>query len=123
MTPGRVAEALAAAGTASLGNAVVHLDWNQASIDSNRMCREDGQPGDYVQWSPMELFHLHDWNVVFVPDGTDFGQIVAAQHAALAIDNGQPTAIIYRTVKGWGYGIEGKGSHGAGHTTCSDGFC
>ena len=123
LTPGRVAEALAAAGTASLGNAVVHLDWNQASIDSNRVCREDGQPGDYVQWSPMELFHLHDWNVVFVPDGTDFGQIVAAQHAGLAIDNGQPTAIVYRTVKGWRYGIEGKGSHGAGHTMCSDGFC
>ena len=123
LTPGRVAEALAAAGTASLGNAVVHLDWNQASIDSNRVCREDGQPGDYVQWSPMELFHLHDWNVVFVPDGTDFRQIAAAQHAALANDNGQPTAIIYRTVKGWRYGIEGKGSHGAGHTMCSDGFC
>ena len=30
-------EALAFAGTASLGNAVVHLDWNQASIDSNRV--------------------------------------------------------------------------------------
>ena len=34
LTPGRVAEALAAAGTASLANVVVHLDWNQASIDS-----------------------------------------------------------------------------------------
>ena len=123
LTPGRVAEALAAAGTASLGNAVVHLDWNQASIDSNRVCREDAEPGDYVQWNPMELFHLHDWNVVLVPDGTDFHQIAAAQHAALANDNGQPTAIVYRTVKGWRYGIEGKGSHGAGHTMCSDGFC
>src|SRR3990172_3432700 len=58
LTPGRVAEALAAAGTASLGNAVVHLDWNQASIDSNRVWREDDQPGDYVQWTPMELFYL-----------------------------------------------------------------
>ena len=63
LTPGRVAEALAAAGTASLDNLVVHVDWNQASIDSNRVCREDGQPGDYVQWTPMELFYLHDWNV------------------------------------------------------------
>ena len=34
LTPGRVAEALAAAGTASLDNVVVHVDWNQASIDS-----------------------------------------------------------------------------------------
>ncbi len=123
LTPGRVAEALAAAGTASLANAVVHLDWNQASIDSNRVCREDAEPGDYVQWSPMELFHLHDWNVVFVPDGKDFAQIAAAQRAALAMDNAQPTAIVYRTVKGWRYGIEGKAAHGAGHTMCSDGFC
>src|SRR6516162_2824061 len=35
MTPGRVAEALAAAGTASLDNIILHVDWNQASIDSN----------------------------------------------------------------------------------------
>jgi len=123
LTPGRVAEALAAAGTASLANVIVHLDWNQASIDSNRVCREDAAPGDYVQWSPMELFHLHDWNVVLVPDGADLGQIVAAQRAALALDTGQPTAIVYRTLKGWRYGIEGRASHGAGHTLCSDGFC
>jgi len=83
LTPGRAAEALAGAGTASLGNAILHLDWNQASIDSNRVCREDGQLGDYVQWTPMELFHLHDWNVIYVPDGKDFQQIFAAQRAAL----------------------------------------
>jgi len=123
LTPGRVSEALAAAGTASLGNAMLHVDWNQASIDTNRVCREDGQPGEYVQWTPMELFHLHDWNVVFVPDGKDFQQVIAAQRAAAAIANGQPTAVIYRTVKGWQYGIEGKAAHGAGHKLCSEGFC
>jgi len=122
LTPGRVAEALAAAGTASLGNAILHLDWNQASIDSDNVCRDGGKPGDYVQWDPKELFYLHDWNVVYVPDGHDFQQIAAAQRHALAIDNGQPTAVIYRTHKGWKYGIEGKGSHGAGHKLCSDGF-
>ena len=122
LTPGRVAEALAAAGTASLGNAIMHLDWNQASIDSNRVCREDGRHGDYVQWSPAELFHLHDWNVISVPDGKDLRQVAAAQRAALAMGNGQPTAVVYRTVKGWQYGIEGKASHGAGHQMCSDGF-
>lgn len=123
LTPGRVAEALAAAGTASLGNAIVHLDWNQASIDSNRVCREGAEPGDYVQWTPAELFQLHDWNVVFVPDGKDFQQVTAAQRVALALDNGQPTAVVYRTVKGWQYGIEGKAAHGAGHAMCSEGFC
>jgi transketolase len=122
LTPGRVAEALAAAGTASLANVVVHLDWNQASIDSDRVCREGVLPGDYVQWDPRELFYLHDWNVIDVPDGHDFQQIVAAQRHAAALDTGQPTAIVYRTHKGWRYGVEGKASHGAGHKLCSEGF-
>jgi transketolase len=122
LTPGRVAEALASAGSARLDNAIVHLDWNQASIDSNRVCREGEKPGDYVQWDPMELFYLHDWNVIFVPDGKDFQQVIAAQRRALTIDNSQPTAIIYSTIKGWQYGIEGRASHGAGHALCSEGF-
>ena len=122
LTPGRVSEALAAAGAASLDNVVCHVDWNQASIDSNRVCREDGKPGDYVQWTPMELFYLHDWNVVEVPDGRDFQQVIAAQRLAASLATGQPTAIVYRTVKGWQYGIEGKASHGAGHKLCSEGF-
>jgi transketolase len=122
LTPGRVGEALAAAGTACLDNVILHLDWNQASIDSDRVCREGERPGEYVQWSPLELFGLHDWNVVFVPDGMDLQQIVAAQRLAGGLATGQPTAIVYRTVKGWRYGIEGRASHGAGHKLCSEGF-
>lgn len=122
LTPGRVSEALAAAGTASLSNAVAHIDFNQSSIDSDQVCREGTVPGDYVQWTPGELFHLHDWNVVQVGDGHDFQQVVAAQRYAASLDNGQPTAIIYRTRKGWQYGLEGRVSHGAGHKLCSDGF-
>ena len=122
LTPGRVSEALAAAGTASLKNVILHIDWNQASIDSSRVCREGATPGDYVQWTPAELAYLHDWNVIDVPDGTDWQQIAFAQARALAMENSQPTAIVYRTVKGWQYGIEGKASHGAGHKLCADGF-
>jgi transketolase len=122
LTPGRVAEALAAAGTACLDNVVLHVDWNQASIDSNRVCRESDQRGDYVQWDPMELAYLHDWNVIYVPDGTDFEQIIAAQRTAAKLENNQPTSIVYRTQKGWRYGIEGRASHGAGHKLCSDPF-
>jgi len=122
LTPGRVSEALAAAGTASLKNAVLHVDWNQASIDSNRVCREGEKPGDYVQWTPIELAYMHDWNVIYVPQGMDFQQILAAQRRAAKMENSQPTAIVYRTTKGWKYGIEGKGSHGAGHALCSAGF-
>jgi transketolase len=122
MTPGRVGEAMAAAGTASIGNAIMHIDWNQASIDSNHVCRDGETPGEYVQWTPAEFAYLHDWNVVMVPDGRDFQQIIAAQQRALEIENGQPTAIVYRTTKGWKYGIEGRASHGAGHKLCTDGF-
>ena len=122
LTPGRVAEALATAATASLSNVIVHLDWNQASIDSEHVTREGETPGDYVQWTPAELFYLNGWNVIYVPDGTSFQQIVAAQRRALAIENGQPTAIVYRTTKGWRYGIEGRASHGAGHKLCAAGF-
>jgi transketolase len=122
LTPGRVSEALAFAGTARIRNLVVHLDWNQASIDTDRVTREGDRPGDYVQWDPGELFYLHDWNVVQVPDGHDLGAIFEAQQRALDLDNGQPTAIVYRTVKGWNYGIQGRGSHGAGHKLCSPGF-
>ncbi len=119
MTAGRVSEALAIGATAQLSNAYLHLDWNQASIDSNRVCREAGIPGDYVQWDPAELAYLHDWNVIRVADGLDFRQVTAAQKAALEGRNAQPTAIIYRTIKGWKYGIEGRASHGAGHKFCS----
>jgi len=122
LTPGRVAEALAAAGTASLDNAVLHVDWNQASIDTNAVCRDGETPGEYVQWDPRELAYVHDWNVIYVPDGFDFQQVVAAQRAVGTLGNHQPTAIVYRTVKGWQYGIEGRASHGAGHKLCSDGF-
>ncbi|HEY7728783.1 MAG TPA: hypothetical protein VID50_10060, partial [Candidatus Eisenbacteria bacterium] len=86
------------------------------------VCREDDTPGDYVQWNPMELAYLHDWNVIYVPDGLDFQQVLAAQRFAVRTQNGQPTAVVYRTVKGWQYGIEGRASHGAGHALCSDAF-
>jgi transketolase len=122
MTPGRVGEAMATAGTVCLKNAILHVDWNQASIDSNRVCRDGVTPGEYVQWDPVEFALLHDWNAILVPDGRDLGQIAAAQRQALSMDNDQPTAIVYRTSKGWQYGIEGRASHGAGHGLCADGF-
>jgi transketolase len=49
LTPGRIAEALAFAGTASLRNAIMDIDWNQSSIDSDRGTREGNERGDYVQ--------------------------------------------------------------------------
>lgn len=122
LTPGRVSESLAAAATMGLKNVILHIDWNQASIDTNNVCRDGDVPGTYVQWDPAELCYLHDWNVIIVPDGFDYKQIFAAQQKALSLNTTQPTAIVYKTVKGWKYGIEGKSSHGAGHKLCSPGF-
>jgi transketolase len=122
LTPGRVAEALAFASTASLGNVVVHVDWNQSSIDSDRVTREGSVPGDYVQWDPASLFQLHGWNVIAVDDGTNFQEIAAAHRRARLTEESRPAAIIYRTQKGWRYGIEGRASHGAGHPLCSRGY-
>jgi transketolase len=122
MTPGRVAEAMAAAATAQMWNIMMHIDWNQASIDSNHVCRDGAEPGEYVQWTPAEFCYLHDWNVITVEDGKDISQVLAAQKYAMDNLNEQPTAIVYRTIKGWQYGIEGRKSHGAGHDFCSDEF-
>lgn len=119
MTPGRVAEAFAAASAMRLHNITIHIDFNQASIDSNSVCREGEKKGDYVQWNPAEFAYLHDFNVIYVDDGKDFKKVLAAQAFAKTLDNKMPTAIVYRTIKGWKYGIEGKGSHGAGHKFCS----
>ncbi|ACC97914.1 Transketolase central region [Elusimicrobium minutum Pei191] len=122
LTAGRCSEVIAMAATANINNLVLHLDWNQASIDSDRVTSDGENPGDYVQWTPLELFYINDWNVVFVPEGHNYEQIYAAQKYAFNIKNGQPTAIIYRTVKGWKYGLEGKSSHGSGHKFASEGF-
>ena len=115
MTPGRVAEALASAATSGLDNLYFHVDWNQASIDSNAVTRDGENAGEYVQWDPCDFLLMHGFNVIYVPDGFDFAQIREAQMRAEALDNGRPTGIVYRTVKGWQYGIEGAKSHGAGH--------
>lgn len=119
MTPGRVHEALASASAMRLHNIIFHIDFNQASIDSNRVCRDGNLKGDYVQWDPVELTYLHDFNVIYVDDGKDFQKVLAAQKFAHTLNNKMPTAIVYKTIKGWKYGIEGKGSHGAGHKFCS----
>jgi len=122
MTPGRVAEALASAATSGLDNFYFHVDWNQAAIDSDCVTRDGNKAGDYVQWDPREFLLVHGFNVIYVPDGFDFAQIRDAQNKAAALKNGRPTGIVYRTVKGWRYGIEGCKSHGAGHKFYSEDY-
>ena len=54
-----------------------------------------------MQWDPAELTYLHDFNVIYVDDGKDHKKVLAAQAFAKQINNGMPTAIVYRTIKGW----------------------
>ncbi|MGC8867126.1 MAG: hypothetical protein ACP5PA_02800 [Elusimicrobiales bacterium] len=122
ITPGRASEAIASASTSNLFNVIMHLDYNQASIDSDYVSQEGIKRGDYVQWSPHELFYINEWNVVNVPNGMDFYQILCAQKFVLNSQRTNPTVIIYRTVKGWRYGIEGRKSHGSGHKFASEGY-
>ncbi len=122
MTPGRVSEALASAASSGLNNFVMHVDWNQAAIDSNSVTRDGSSAGDYVQWDPRELLLTQGFNVIYVADGFDFQQVTAAQQLALeqSRNSQSPSAIVYRTTKGWRYGVEGKKSHGGGHKFYSD---
>jgi len=122
MTPGRVAEAVAAAASSGLDNLYFHVDWNQSAIDSDAVTREGAKAGDYVQWDPCEFLLVHGFNVIYVPDGFDYAQIRDAQKKALGLKNGRPTGIVYRTIKGWQYGIEGRKSHGAGHGFYSEAY-
>jgi transketolase len=122
LTPGRVSEAMASCSASELDNLVLHVDHNQSTIDSDRCCRDGDVPGDYVQWEPAELARLHDFNVVRVASGFDLPAVARAQRIAAALDNGRPTCVVYRTVKGWRYGIEGRKSHGAGHGFLSESY-
>lgn len=70
LTAGRAHEAIAIAASAGLTNAIMHLDWNQSSIDSDRVTAEGEHPGDYVQWDPRELLYVHGWNLVEAGDGS-----------------------------------------------------
>ena len=104
LTAGRVSEAAAIAATAQLKNVVFHIDWNDASIETDRVTAQDGLPGDYVQWNPCEFFRIHDFNVLYVPNGHDFNQIHAAQRLALK----QPLANLRLYRRGEEY--EGRGT-------------
>ncbi|OQA92119.1 MAG: Transketolase [Elusimicrobia bacterium ADurb.Bin231] len=121
MTPGRVHENLAHFWALSLWNLIIHVDWNNASIDTDSVCSSDG-PGQYVNWKPHELGLLHGYNVVYVNNGMDVSQIKVAQDEVFAgymSKRMSPNMIVYKTVKGEGY-IVGRKSHGAGYKFDSD---
>ncbi|MBI5573406.1 MAG: hypothetical protein HY919_02475 [Elusimicrobia bacterium] len=122
MTPGRVHENLAHFWAVSLYNLIVHVDWNNASIDADAVCTDEKCVGQYVNWKPYELGLLHGHNVAYIENGSDNNYIKAAQD--FAFDNfipqkHSPNMLVYRTIKGEGY-WEGRKSHGAGYKMDSD---
>lgn len=122
MTPGRVHENLAHLWALSVWNLVIHVDWNNASIDADSVCPNGKSPGQYVHWTPYELALLHGHNVVYVENGRDNNHIKVSQDYAfsdLVSQKKAPTLIAYRTLKGEGY-LEGRKSHGAGYKLDSD---
>lgn len=119
MTPGRVHENLAHFWASKIWNLIVHVDWNNASIDSDNVCSDPDceTEGQYVNWTPYQLGLLHGFNTVYVEDGKNNNQIKLSQdyifnNAIVKKDN--PSMIVYRTIKGECY-MEGRKSHGAGY--------
>ncbi len=122
MTPGRVHENLAHFWAANIWNLIIHVDWNNASIDADNVCTDGKTVGQYVNWKPYELGLLHGHNVAFIENGSDNNYIKVAQDFAFKNFISQknvPNMLVYRTTKGEGY-WEGRKSHGAGYKMDSD---
>ena len=103
---GQVWEASMLAGHRHLDNLVVIVDNNGLQIDGKIEDVNSPYPID----KKFEAFNFH---VINVADGNDMDQLRAACEEAKTV-NGQPTAIIAKTVKGKGVGeMEGQaGWHG-----------
>ncbi len=110
MTPGRVEEVLQIAERAQLGNFIMVVDHNDASIDVPGVCA-----GDYTRVKPEERGLLHEFNTI-VADGKNFDEIAAAlDYAREYFPAGRPVMIVFRTEKGEGYGLGTNKCHGSGH--------
>lgn len=111
MTTGRVEEAISIAGRANLGNFILVVDHNDASIDVPCVCS-----GGYCKMSPEERGLLHSYDTILVSDGKDFNQVIAAfDYLSMYLSKtNTPKMIVMRTEKGEGYGFGTNKSHGAG---------
>ena len=120
---GRVSEALAAAGTASPRQRR-GAPRPEPGLDRQRPCLPRGRPAPATtcSGSPVSCSTCTTGTSCRSPTATTSGSRGRPALRRSRIDNGQPTALVYRTRKGWKYGVEGRASHGAGHKLCSAGF-
>lgn len=111
MTPGRVEEALMIAGRGQLGNYILLVDHNDASIDVCDLCH-----GAYSSITPEERGIIHGFETILIENGKDFNQIIAAFDYLnkYLLNSNKPKMIVFRTEKGEGYGYGTNKSHGAG---------
>lgn len=87
---GSIWEALMSAGHYGLDNLYVSIDYNDAQID--------GRVVDVMRIDPLdEKLKAFRFDVIWA-DGHDMGDILRAYDEALALDNGKPKAIIFKTV-------------------------
>jgi transketolase len=126
MTPGRVHENLAHFWASKIWNLVIHIDWNNASIDSDNVCTDLDckTDGEYVNWTPYQLGLLHGYHTVYVENGRNNNYIKVAQDYVFnktIIQKNNPSMIVYKTLKGECY-LEGKKSHGSGYKFESEGY-
>ena len=103
---GEVWEAAMAAAHYHLDNLIAIVDFNGLQID--------GDIHDVMNPTPLdEKFKAFGWNVITLDDGNDMEQVLDALETAKTLE-GNPTAIIAKTVKGKGISfMENKASwHG-----------
>lgn len=103
---GEVWEAAMAAAHYHLDNLIAIVDFNGLQID--------GDIHDVMNPTPLdEKFKAFGWNVITLDDGNDMEQVIDALETAKTLE-GNPTAIIAKTVKGKGISfMENKASwHG-----------
>lgn len=91
---GQIWEAAQSASHFKLDNIIAFLDWNNMQIDGTN---------DAVMTlgNPVDKFRAFGWNACLVA-GTDVCAIQQAVQHAIGMENGRPTMIVLKTVKGQG---------------------
>ena len=118
LTPGGASEARNAAWGLGLGNFVLLLDWNDFGIDERPF--SSVIPGTPVSW-----LEQGGWRVRVVERGEDPVELARALLAlSRDVDAGgdAPSALVFRTRKGRGYGKLDAPSHGSPHKRRSPEF-
>ncbi len=116
LTPGGAHEAANSAYGLGTGNLFWLIDWNDYGID-------DRPFSAVVYPTPGEWLKVHGWNVVGTPEGNKWKEVYRALTEAIKTAGElKPTAIWFKTRKGFEYGKYDNKSHGSPHKPNSPEF-